>query len=266
MLRSIEQTDTPSVIDFRRCDVAAKHGTQRWFDVRADPALITASRLGEATGRSKCGSAYAVYEERAQGKKRTFGDFSRQSMERGTRLEPAIIEHLRRQLAPHGWKVLGQAGLFIGAGEWKHHAATPDGFVVSPSGQVYVLEVKSRMHLDRLDAIPLQYAMQMLSQMGCTGSNGAFYFSVTNHGGWRLFFMRRSAALEQWARATVLPAAERFVAAACGNRSPPPKKQRGRGDAVKCAEEAFRESLTLVASDERPVFADIGAAVAVLSE
>lgn len=235
--------------------------------MRADISRVPASRLGEATGLSKYGSISAYFEERANGKAKEHNDFALQLMARGTHREPAIIDLFRRLLAPHGWRTLGQVGFFRGAGTWRNFGATPDGFVISPKGHSFTLEVKSRSNLDSTtEGPPLQYSMQMLAQMVCCKCNGAFYFSVTDDGGWRLYFLKRSPAVEKFATEIVRPKVQEFVSACVGLSDPPKKRQMDRKEGVRRAMRLFKSNYILVGSSDAPVFEDLGEHLMLLQE
>jgi predicted phage-related endonuclease len=260
-----------SDIDISRCAVTVEEGGEMWHRLRADPSIVTASRLASATGFDRYKSRYAYFEERCKGVSPSLA--SNPAVQRGILLEPAIVDVLRRFLEPCGWRVLGGCGLFVDR-EQTHWGATPDGFVVSPGGAAaFPLEVKSRGALDD-ETVPLNYCLQMHCQIYCTGAAGAFYFSVCSGQGWNLWFLRRTRKLEEAHRDTVWPRSEQFIRCVRSKLAGEPeqskrnriaKRQRGKTEAMhKLYDEVYAPSLTKVAWSDEPVFKVLANNVALL--
>lgn len=235
-----------SNVDFARMH-KSEPNTPQWHAVRARKDIVTASRLAAATGYSQYESRFNHYRERLAGVQKDLSD--NPHVQRGVRLEPAIIDLLRRVLQPLEMEVLGAVGLFIR----EPFAATPDGFVVTGTGQVFPLEVKSRSRLDPLDGIPIHYALQVLSQVYCTGAAGGFYFSVTADCGWRLMFLRFSDEVAEWLRAHLRQRTRWFIDALAGVAQLPARQHNKLKD-IQVAKEMLDRNTFVLAHGEGEVF------------
>lgn len=237
-----------SGVDFARLQKAEPNSPE-WHRIRDRRDIVTASRLAAATGYSEYESRYRHLQERRYNVKKDFTNNTH--VQRGVRLEPAILSLLRRVLRQlcTGWEVIGAVGLFVR----EPFAATPDGFVCSGSGKIFPLEVKSRSRADSLDGIPLHYALQVLAQVYCTGAAGGFYFSVTADSGWRLMFLRFTPEVAEWLRDHLRNRTRWFIDALAGNAQMP-ERQSKKKEECREANELLQRNTFVLAHSEAETF------------
>jgi len=200
-----------SIVDERALLRNAPHGSEEWLKYRANVAIVTASEVAACVGLSPCATPKKMFELRRGLVPRD--DLSKNHhVQRGLRLEAPIRRLLQRILHLHestrDWLVLGETGLY----SKDVYGATPDGFVTPDRGRsLFPLEIKSRSSADPVDAPPLRYLIQLACHIVCTGARGGFYFSVTNDGAARAFFLTRNAAFDSFWREHIDDAAHKFI-------------------------------------------------------
>lgn len=178
-----------SSVDFRAAHRKGAHSlSAEWFTVRANNNNVSASRVGAVLGVDPYNTVKKEWAL-ACGKIRAENLDNNPHVQRGRQMEPALIDTLR-SILPVGWCVLGNTALFQHPVH-KEIVATPDGFVLSPLNDTFILEIKCPQSLKDRTHIQPHYALQMLAQMVATGARGGFFFECSLEEGWRLFFLAR---------------------------------------------------------------------------
>lgn len=146
--------------------VQVKQGSEEWFKLRSDPALITASKAAYAVGvdpyRSRAKHFRIVlgyeYEE--------VDDFSKRRMQLGVELEPVV----RRTLT----EVPSIQSIFWPMGSWIRTLengvrllASPDGFAFI-DGELHILEIKTTGSMPTTEPKISNYVQCVVQSLCCS--------------------------------------------------------------------------------------------------
>lgn len=222
MLGAIDRTYLSHIDYDAYAPELGEYMSDAWFAARLSrPHMLSASRVASVLGVDPNTSVHAAYVKRMDELHAVDHVRVEQNhhMRRGVLAEPVLIDYVRALLkrANPEWRVLANTGIF----QRGCISATPDGFVISPAGNVYVLEIKCPYALPAAEggAVPVRYAPQMLAQMYATGARGAFYFACSPSDGYRLSFMHRGD--DHLINHVLLPTCEEFVRRVQAEEEPP---------------------------------------------
>lgn len=215
-----------SHVDFEAChrpDLGS-YTTEAWYRSRQRREIVSASRLADVLGFGFKSVSAAFRERVLEIRSEAPPQVDNHHMYRGRLAEPVLLDYLRAILkkVDPGWRVIGNEDQFANAARYPFLSATPDGFIISPRGNVYVLEMKcpERLKMDE-HGIPLCYAPQVVCQMVCTGARGAFFFQCSPEDGYRLYFMIHNELTDFFIEDVMKPACLEFVRRLETNEEPP---------------------------------------------
>lgn len=230
-------TSFRSSVDFSRTHKKGAHSLNaEWFAARASDDNVSASKVGAVLGVDPYNSAKKMWEL-ACGMRVADDLNDNPHVQRGRQMEPALID-LLRSILPVDWCVIGNTALF----QRDEICATPDGFLLSPLNDTYILEIKCPHSLKDRTHIPVHYALQMLAQMVATGARGGFFFECSLEEGWRLFFLARDDPFISY---VLLPTVRAFISHVKERKEVP------RNNNAKKFSAAVQERLPMVLLGER---------------